>query len=97
MTADLALLREMLAEAEEEAVAFEALAVRAWALDDDERAGALTTACANRQERARLLGALIAERDSTGEIVGPVRDAEPEVRPAAEVRGRLRLVLGRAG
>lgn len=93
MRSDLDILREMLEEAEEQAVAFDALAHRAWALDEDERAEAHIQKSATRQARARLLAAEIARREPTGEVVGPIRDAAPErVIPKAELRASLQLV-----
>lgn len=78
MRPDVEVLREMLQEAEEEAVAFEALAARAWALDHDEQAEVYVQAGATRQARARILTDEIARREPTGLIVGPVLDAAPE-------------------
>lgn len=92
MRPDVEVLREMLAEAEEEAVGFEAMATRAWALDEDERAEQLMQACATRQARARILAAEVARREPTGQVLGPVTDAPPDrVVPLDEVRTRLTL------
>lgn len=93
MRSDLEVLREMLEEAEEQAVAFEARAHRAWALDDDERAEAHIQTCATHQARARLLTEEIAKREPTGQVLGPILDAAPErIIPQAEARARLHIV-----
>lgn len=93
MRSEVEVLREMLEEAEEQAVSHETLATRAWALDLDEKAEAHMQAAATRQARARLLAAEIARREPTGEVVGPIRDAAPErVIPQPELRSRLQLV-----
>lgn len=93
MRPDLDILREMLVEAEEQACAFDALAHRAWAIDEDERAEGHIAESAKHQARARVLTEEIARREPTGQVVGPATDAPPDrTIPPAEMRRRLRLV-----